>query len=299
MSPRTTARHPARRPLDPEKHPHSLELGHESLAKRGVAGLDAGAVAEWTPERTVFDRDIAPADDPVAPQQRQRVVAQFPLRTPACTPRTGLPPPEALESSRSCTIGSNGVRSRTASSGRQRREAGFLRGWPVPVSAPDPRMRKPVFRARQCRSPPRPPLRHAVAQPAQQATEAACGQGSVFVHHAVHERVHPLGNRGSSCGNEPGASARRTPGFHRRGVRRARARVVLSSSRCVLAFDEPPHQLVTLPCAKWASTSRGCTAPRSRMNPSTSSACRRRRAVHARRAVRGCINSLCARGRNP
>ena len=37
----------------------------------------------------------------------------------------------------------------------------------------------------------------------------------------------------------------------------------MSSSSLVLALDVPPNQLVTLPCAKCASTARGWAAPRS------------------------------------
>src|SRR5699024_9288124 len=34
----------------------------------------------------------------------------------------------------------------------------------------------------------------------------------------------------------------------------------MPSSSSVEALDEPPNQLRTLPCAKWRSTSRGCSA---------------------------------------
>ena len=63
-----------------------------------VTGLDAADVAERAYERTVFDREIAPADDPVVPQQRQRVVAQFPLRRRRVRLEPVGPSPEEFES---------------------------------------------------------------------------------------------------------------------------------------------------------------------------------------------------------
>ncbi len=73
----------------------------------------------------------------------------------------------------------------------------------------------------------------------------------------------------------------------------------MPSSSCVLAFEEPPNQLMVLPCANSASTSRGCTTPRSRTNSSTAFACFQRAFVHTVRGVRGCIRWWVPRGRKP
>jgi hypothetical protein len=61
----------------------------------------------------------------------------------------------------------------------------------------------------------------------------------------------------------------------------------MPSKSSVLAFEVPPNQFLTLPCAKCASTSRGCTTPRSRTNARTSFAWARRFRSHARLGSRG------------
>ena len=73
----------------------------------------------------------------------------------------------------------------------------------------------------------------------------------------------------------------------------------MPSSSWVLALDEPPNQLRALPCANAASTSRGCTTPRSRTKACTSWACAQRDFGHAVRAVRGCISACKALGTKP
>ena len=68
---------------------------------------------------------------------------------------------------------------------------------------------------------------------------------------------------------------------------------------CVLARLLPPNQFLARPCWKCASTSAGCTRPRSRTKSSTAWACFQRAGVHAVRAVRGCISADVSRGRKP
>ena len=68
----------------------------------------------------------------------------------------------------------------------------------------------------------------------------------------------------------------------------------MPSSRCVVALLEPPQAFVRRPCAKCASTSRGCVGPRSRTKSSSAAARRRVVASHGRAAMRGCISARFA-----
>jgi hypothetical protein len=274
-----------------------LRQAPRKVAQRASSASSAGfqsplAVARGRDSRcraaaAAFHRQVAPADDlTVAPQQRQRVVAAHALR---CR-RVGLeavgPAPEGSKRRRSHTMGSKGASSRTRSSSRWRRDAGSRRRAtasarrpPAPAAAAacarcsvarrggplrraQPRwltsMRQAARAAARTWPPPRRPARPV----------AACGSASAgrWAHRAPHTAARRLragpraAGRGSAC--RPAAACWRC--------------CCRRTSSCLAVLKA---------CA---STSRGCTTPRSRTKSSTACACAQRAA--ARRAGRARVH---------
>src|SRR5713101_9467790 len=154
-----------------------------------------GAIARWRRfdepqigvELAVLDRHIAPPDDAIAPEERQRVVAELALARRRIRFEPVSPPPEDLEAA---PIPDHRIEGRQQTD-RVLRSGGrhALAGWPVPVESFDARMCKPLPGALQRVLQLAAPLRYGVPQPAHKARQARTGQRRVNADDHVDQRV--------------------------------------------------------------------------------------------------------------
>ena len=170
-------------------------------------------------KRAVLHRHVAPADDAVAPQQRQRVVPELPLRHRRVGLEAVRPAPQHLEAP---PVPDDRIeRRQQADLIVHRCGARALGRWPIPVHALHTRVRETTSRALQ-RSPQlASPLRNGVTQPSYQHRQARRWQRRVLADDDVHERVEVRGACRGIARSRRDARARRRCGSPPLAVSRA------------------------------------------------------------------------------
>src|SRR5262249_45901048 len=153
-----------------EEAPESIDLRVELAREFAIAGRAAGEVTEVGLERAGRDREVAPADHPIAPQQRKGVVAADAFGLRRVRLEAVGPAPEPFET---WTIPDDRIERRQESD----RSAGggggrVLAGRPVPPGAVYVGVREPPPRAEERRRDSTTPLRRRVAQPADHHRQA-------------------------------------------------------------------------------------------------------------------------------
>ena len=190
------------------REPEELLHARLLVGERALEGVVAhGVVGELRLQQQppVPDRGVAPADDAVAPEQRQGVVAELALRRR----RVGLeavgPAPEQLEAA---PVPDDRVERARAGAPRRRARSATSAGSRRPASTS---RRRRCARSRAARAPPAArratpsaQMRRAVAEQVGQVAEARCRQRRVLAQHQLEQRRRALGARGRGSSSAGG-----------------------------------------------------------------------------------------------